>query len=87
MAAQDEAKRLQLPVVGPETMMAGCINQPETKALERTLKTYGVTWRRAQSTLTDMYRNADEGTKDQGWLSGFRAARDVSCHSRQNRFA
>jgi ATP-dependent Clp protease ATP-binding subunit ClpC len=77
MAAQEQADKLQIPEVGTEVMMAGCINQPETKALERTLQKYRLTWRQAQRTLGEMYHPANSNdAQNQGWLSGFRAARD-----------
>ena len=76
VAAQEQAAKLQLPEAGPEVMMAGCIAEPETKALRRTLQTYGLNWRTAQRTLASMYNN-DDGSSDggAGWLSGFRAAK------------
>ena len=76
VAAQEQAAKLQLPEVGTEVMMAGCINQPETKALERTLQKYNLTWRQVQRTLAEMYQTTDSATQNQGWLSGFRAAKD-----------
>lgn len=74
VAAQEQAAKLQLAEVGTEVMMAGCINQPETKALDRTLQKYGLTWRQAQRTLAEMYEGSS--SSDKGWLSGFRAAKD-----------
>lgn len=76
VAAQEQAAKLQLPEAGPEVMMAGCIAEPETKALRRTLQTYGLNWRTAQRTLASMYNNDDNGGDGgAGWLSGFRAAK------------
>ena len=72
MAAQEQADKLQLPEVGTEVMMAGCLNQPETKALERTLQKYRLTWRQAQRTLAEMYAT----DSNSGWLSGFKARKD-----------
>lgn len=76
MAAQEQTSKLQLPAVGTEVMMAGCINQPGTRALDRTLQKYSLTWRTVQRTLGEMYDSNDEKTNDKGWLSGFRAAKD-----------
>ena len=77
VAAQEQASKLQLAEVGTEVMMAGCINQPETKALDRTLQKFGLTWRQAQRTLAEMYDTSNnEAAQNQGWLSGFRAAKE-----------
>ena len=77
VAAQEQASKFQLAEVGTEVMMAGCINQPDTKALQRTLQKYSLTWRQAQRTLAEMYNDASDGANSQaGWLSGFRAAKD-----------
>jgi ATP-dependent Clp protease ATP-binding subunit ClpA len=62
-------------------MMAGCIDEPETRALERTMKQYsiGKTWRDVQDTLQEMYTtsnsNSEEGN-NQGWLAGFASAKN-----------
>jgi hypothetical protein len=72
VSAQQQAAKLQLPDVGNEVMMAGCIDEPETRALERTLKQYSITWRHVQRTVTEMYEDDDErsanSNKDKGWL-------------------
>ena len=73
VTAQKQTTQLQLPAVGTEVMMAGCIDHPESDALKRTLSQYRITWRQAQKTLAEMYKD-DDDTAEAGWLSGFRAA-------------
>ena len=75
VAAQEQANKLQLPEVGTETLMVGCLENPSSPALQRTMKQYSITFRKGQSTLEQMYQS-EEGEDNKGWLSGFRAARD-----------
>jgi ATP-dependent Clp protease ATP-binding subunit ClpA len=76
VTAQEQAASFQLETVGCEVMMVGVIDHPETPALTRTLKQYGLSWRLAQTSLQQIYRNGeDKDTANNGWLSGFRAAK------------
>ncbi|KAL7570947.1 hypothetical protein ACA910_002577 [Epithemia clementina (nom. ined.)] len=84
--AQEQARKLLLPEVGNEVLMAGCVCHADP-LLQRTLKQYSITWRRVQPTLVEMYSHADDNDNDdnnnnnnnknaKGWLSNFRAAKD-----------
>ena len=64
IAAQQQAAQLQLVDVSNACMMAGCIDEPETRALERTIKQYGMTWRQVQRTLQEMYSDDASGDDD-----------------------
>lgn len=77
VSAQEQTVTLQLAETGCQAMMVGCMNNPESPALKRTLKQYGLTYRVAVLALTSMYTEDNDGatSKDQGWLSGFRAAK------------
>jgi ATP-dependent Clp protease ATP-binding subunit ClpA len=76
--AQQEAATLQLARVGTVVMMAGCLSQPESNALKRTMRAYAITSREASRTLPAMYKEhaRNETLNNNGWLSGFRAAKD-----------
>ena len=76
ITAQKQTNRLQLPAVNDATMLAGCVNNPESPALKRTFQQYSITWRGGlERALDDLYTSEEE-QKQQGWLSGFRAAKD-----------
>lgn len=72
MEAQEQAAKLQLPQVGCECVVVGCISHAKNKTpLQRTLLQYRINnYRLAEKTLHNMYRSDKD---DQGWLSGFRA--------------
>jgi hypothetical protein len=76
--AQQEAAALQLARVGTVVMMAGCLSQPESNALKRTMRAYALTSREASRTLPAMYKEhaRNETLNNNGWLSGFRAAKE-----------
>jgi ATP-dependent Clp protease ATP-binding subunit ClpC len=74
ITAQKQTAKLQLPTVGTEAALAGCIDHPESEALRRTLQQYRITLRQAERTLMDMYKESTNATLSQGWLSSFRAA-------------
>jgi ATP-dependent Clp protease ATP-binding subunit ClpC len=56
VTAQQEASRLGLKQVGTEVVVAGIVDHPEHRAMDRTLAKYGITWRKVQKTLTEMYK-------------------------------
>jgi len=60
VTAQEQATRLQLKQVGPEVFVAGVVDHPEHRAMDRTLAKYGITWRKVQKTLTEMYANREQ---------------------------
>lgn len=60
VTAQEQAARLGLAQVGTEVFVAGIVDHPEHRAMDRTLAKYGITWRKVTKTLTAMY--AQEGT-------------------------
>lgn len=72
VTAQQQTDKLQLETVDTPSVLAGCVNHPETAALQRTLKRYGVTWRRVETALASRYVNQTD--TNVGWLSGFRSA-------------
>ena len=78
IAAVLEAQKLtidrQLPAVTCEAMLAGCLDATQSLALRRTFQQYGLTYRRAKTALNEIYDS--EQDSNQGWLSGFRAAKD-----------
>jgi len=77
LSAKGQTTKLQLPEVGNEVMMAGCIGNPgESRAVDRTLKQFGITWRQAQTTLAEMYSDQDQSQVNRGWMAGFNAAKD-----------
>jgi ATP-dependent Clp protease ATP-binding subunit ClpC len=53
VVAQTQAKKMGLPEVGPELMMAGIVDRPE--AAQSTLRQYDITWRKVTRTLQEMY--------------------------------
>ncbi|CAB9518151.1 protein ClpB [Seminavis robusta] len=55
VTAQQEASRLGLQQVGSEVFVAGIVDHPESRAMDRTLAKYGITWRKVQRALTQMY--------------------------------
>lgn len=81
VSAQEETSKLQQATVGCEACLVGCIEhatdagQASNSPLNRSLKQYGITYRRAVQTLRDMYNEDDESSQTAGWLSGFRAAK------------
>jgi ATP-dependent Clp protease ATP-binding subunit ClpC len=75
VTAQNQAASLQRATVGCEVMLAGCVDRPESPALKRTLSQYRVTWRRVTATLTELYPANEDTSNNNGWLSGFRAAK------------
>lgn len=62
VTAQNESARLGQSTVGCEVMTLGIIDRPE-KA-RRTLKSYGITLRKAKLTVETMFRDEDEKEKD-----------------------
>lgn len=79
VTAQKQTNLYQLEYVDRQAMLLGCIDQSQgTKAFERTLKQYQMTWRLSEktfkliNTVTDDNDNSDNNKA--GWLSGFVAA-------------
>ena len=72
VTAQEQAARLGLAQVGTEVFVAGIVDHPEHRAMDRTLAKYGITWRKVTKTLTDMY--AQEGTTVAGSVGASLAA-------------
>jgi ATP-dependent Clp protease ATP-binding subunit ClpA len=73
--AQSIASRYKLSKVNLPCVLAGCVEHPDSAALQRTLRQYKITGRRLQTTLSSKYSStiaADGGGK--GWLAGFQAA-------------
>ena len=66
VTAQQEATRLNLKQVGTEVLMAGIVDHPEHRAMDRTLAKYGITWRKVTKTLTEMYSTSDSSGSGSG---------------------
>jgi len=74
VTSQKQAQKYSLQQVELPFLVAGIVDLPETPAMERTLKQYGVSWRKTTSALEELY--PDKG-KSQG-LGSFFQARDPS---------
>ena len=72
VTAQKQAQKFSQPQVELPFLVAGIVDLPESPAMERTLKQYGVTWRKTTSALQEVY---PEKEKSQG-LGSFFQARD-----------
>ena len=72
VTAQKQAQKFSQQQVELPFLVAGIVDLPETQAMERTLKQYGVTWRKATGALEEVY--SDQG-KSQG-IGKFFQARD-----------
>eukprot|EP00529_Nitzschia_sp_RCC80_P004417 CAMPEP_0113514930 /NCGR_PEP_ID=MMETSP0014_2-20120614/40671_1 /TAXON_ID=2857 /ORGANISM="Nitzschia sp." /LENGTH=957 /DNA_ID=CAMNT_0000411459 /DNA_START=189 /DNA_END=3062 /DNA_ORIENTATION=- /assembly_acc=CAM_ASM_000159 len=59
VTAQKQAEKFQQKQVQLPCLMVGVVDMPETAALERTFKQYGVTYRKAVRALDDAYPGAD----------------------------
>jgi len=59
LTAQEQGKGLDLKKIGTEVMLAGIVDNPETRSVSRTLNKYGITWRKIQKTLNEMYSEKD----------------------------
>lgn len=57
-------------------LVAGIVDMPETPAMERTLKQYGITWRKVKRVLEDLYPQSQQ--QSQKSLGSFFQARDPS---------
>jgi ATP-dependent Clp protease ATP-binding subunit ClpC len=89
VSAQEETSKLQQATVGCEACLVGCIEhatdagKASNSPLDRSLRRYGITYRKAVQTLRSMYsedngdneKGAGAGAGAAGWLSGFRAAK------------
>jgi ATP-dependent Clp protease ATP-binding subunit ClpA len=76
-AAQKLAIQYKLTSVNGPTVLAGCVEHPDSSALQRTLRKYKVTGRRLQTTLASQYSTtsgSSSSTTSMGWLAGFKAA-------------
>ena len=62
VTAQSESARLSQPSVGCEVMTVGIIDRPE-KA-RNTLKSYGITLRKARLTVENMFREEEENEEE-----------------------
>lgn len=71
-AAQKLASQYKLTSVDVSCVLAGCVQHPDTSALQRTFRRYKITLRRLQTTLSSQYGSSTDEPK--GWLAGFRAA-------------
>jgi ATP-dependent Clp protease ATP-binding subunit ClpC len=58
VTAQKQAQKFSQPHVELPFLVAGVVDLPETPAMERTLKQYGVTWRKTLRALEEAYPDA-----------------------------
>ncbi|KAL7465415.1 hypothetical protein ACHAXS_005741 [Conticribra weissflogii] len=68
VTAQNESARLAQPSVGCEVMTIGIIDRPERA--RRTLKSYGITLRKAKLTVENMFRSEEEGKNGENGEGG-----------------
>ena len=72
LTSQKQAQKFSQQQVELPFLVAGIVDLPETPAMERTLKQYGVTWRKTTATLQELYPEKPQG------IGSFFAARDPS---------
>jgi ATP-dependent Clp protease ATP-binding subunit ClpA len=72
--AQSIASRYKLSKVNLPCVLAGCVEHPDSAALQRTLRQYKITGRRLQTTLSSKYSSTIAEKDGKGWLAGFQAA-------------
>jgi ATP-dependent Clp protease ATP-binding subunit ClpC len=66
VTAQKQAQKLSQPQVELPFLVAGIVDMPETVAMERTLKQYGITWRKTLKALQEAYPNAEQQSNEFG---------------------
>lgn len=72
--SQELANQYKLTAVDTPCVLAGCVQHPDSSALQRTFRRYKISLRRVQTTLANLYVSEDEAKAEKGWLAGFRAA-------------
>jgi hypothetical protein len=72
VTAQKQAQKFNQPEVELPFLVAGIVDMPESAAMERTLKQYGITWRKTTQALQAVYPDQEESSP----LGGFFKARD-----------
>jgi ATP-dependent Clp protease ATP-binding subunit ClpC len=73
-SAQKLAIQYKLTSVNGPSVLAGCVEHPDSSALQRTLRQYKVTGRRLQTTMASQYSTTGSNKESMGWLAGFKAA-------------
>lgn len=68
VTAQKQAQKFNQPEVELPFLVAGVVDMPESPAMERTLKQYGITWRKTMQALQVVY--PDQPPENSG-LAGF----------------
>jgi ATP-dependent Clp protease ATP-binding subunit ClpC len=66
VTAQKQAQKFSQPQVELPFLVAGIVDLPETQAMERTLRQYGITWRKTLKALQEAYPDAQEQSKSLG---------------------
>lgn len=66
VTAQKQAQKLSQPQVELPFLVAGIVDMPETAAMERTLKQYGITWRKTLKALQEAYPDAEQQSTSLG---------------------
>ncbi|KAG7353170.1 chaperone ATPase [Nitzschia inconspicua] len=66
VTAQKQAQKLSQPQVELPFLVAGIVDMPETPAMERTLKQYGITWRKTLKALEEAYPDAEQQSTSLG---------------------
>jgi ATP-dependent Clp protease ATP-binding subunit ClpC len=75
VTAQRQAQKFSRTHVELPFLVAGVVDLPETPAMDRTLKQYGVTWRKTVQALQVAYPDAPAQPSGAGGLGGFFQAR------------
>ena len=76
VSAQSTANKLMLEEVDCASMMIGCVDHPETRALERTFQQHRITYRGLSYSLQQSLASdsAQPQQQSRSWLAGFKAA-------------
>ena len=73
VTAQKQAQKFGQSEVELPFLVAGIVDMPETPAVERTLKQYGITWRKTINALQKLYPDAANGDSKLSFGSFFQA--------------
>jgi ATP-dependent Clp protease ATP-binding subunit ClpA len=76
VTAQKQAEKYQQKQVQLPCLMVGVVDMPETAALERTFKKYGVTYRKAVRALDEAYPGVNENNGGGKGIGSFFKSRD-----------
>ena len=69
VTAQQQAAQLGLKQVDTTVFVAGIVDNPEHRAMDRTLAKYGITWRKVTKTLNEMHASTTSSSSSVGLQS------------------